>query len=138
MVFEHYKLTNAASDKVVMAHHVELAECDILSAPPMLLMCPRTIQEHAASMGGSSKAAERALQAGKWELRRSLVAELQAELLTGAELLPSSSQFAAAAQMAAATVFGSACGAISSSTVTVFTTPVILVNASACYQAAYK
>jgi hypothetical protein len=89
-------------------------------------------------MGGSSKAAERALQAGKWELRRSLVAKLQAELLTGAELLPSSSQFAAAAQMAAATVFGSASGAISSSTVTVFTTPVILVNASACYQAAYK
>lgn len=112
-----------------------------LLLPPMPPTRLHTMQQHAASMGGSSKAAHRAHQAGKWELRRSIVAELQAELLTGAAgaQLPASDQFAAAAQVAAATMLGSPCGAISSSTVTnVFTTPFILVNASACYQAAYR
>lgn len=90
--------------------------------------------------GGSSKVAHRAHQAEKWELRRSIVAELQAELLTGAELLraDTSDQFAAAAQAAVASTLGCPSAAISSSTVTVFTTPVILLNASACYQAAYR
>lgn len=70
------------------------------------------------------------------ELRNSLIAQLQQELFTGAELLQGAGDFAAAAQ-AAATQMMATDAAISSSTVTVWTTPVILVNASACYQAAY-
>lgn len=86
----------------------------------------------------SSRAAHRALQAEKMELRNSLIARLQQELFTGAELLQGAGEFAAAAHAAATQMMAtSAGGACSSSTVTVWTTPVILVNASACYQACY-
>lgn len=70
------------------------------------------------------------------ELRNSLIARLEQELFTGADLLQGAGEFAAAAQ-AAATRMVACDAAVSSSTVTVWTTPVILVNASACYQAAY-
>jgi hypothetical protein len=86
--------------------------------------------------GSSSKAAHRALQAEKMELRNSLIAQLEQELFTGADLLQGASEFASAAQAAATRMIASD-AAVSSSTVTVWTTPVILVNASACYQAAY-
>lgn len=72
------------------------------------------------------------------ELRNSLVARLQHELYTGAELLQRADDFAAAAQAAATGMLGVRDAVVSSSTVTVWTTPVILVNASACYQATYR
>jgi hypothetical protein len=72
------------------------------------------------------------------ELRNSLVARLQHELYTGAELLQRADDFAVATQAAATEMLGVRDAVVSSSTVTVWTTPVILVNASACYQATYR
>lgn len=91
-----------------------------------------------AAAEGSSKAAQKALQAEKMELRNSLVSRLQHELFTGAEMLQGTGDFTAAAQAAATGMLGAHDAVVSSSTVTVWTTPVILVNASACYQATYR
>jgi hypothetical protein len=69
-------------------------------------------------------------------VRYNLVALLQRELFTGAELLQQPEHMAAAVHLAAGRLSGCAGALVSSGTVSVLSVPALLLNTSACYQVA--
>lgn len=78
----------------------------------------------------TTKAASRARQDAKAELRRNLEIRLQRQLQTGADLLPSGQPLAATTGAATGMMMGAGGG--------VWAMPLLLINASACYQVVYR